>query len=172
MKRSDLIFKLHRIARSLHRHPAHTGRHLHGKGRLLSLLGENEGITSRELSELLDVRPSSLSEMISRLSDEGLIIRTADENDKRVSHISLSEKGRELLGEIKAEKDDDAIRLTACFDDGELETFSFLCDKLCAHLEGLDKGCDFGDFPPPPFGMPHHHHHHGGCHCKPKPRKL
>ncbi len=179
MKRSNLIFKLHRIARSLHRHPAHPGRHSHGRGRLLSLLGEHEGITSHELAELLDVRPSSLSEMLSKLSEEGLIVRTADEDDKRVSHISLSNKGQELLSEIEADRDYNAQRLTACFNDEELEAFSALCDKLCAHLEEIDKNSGCSDFPPPPpfdpFGMPpppHHHHHHGGCHCKPEPRKL
>lgn len=179
MKRSELIFKLHRIERSMHRHPVHCGKKFHGRGRLLSLLSENEGITSHELAELLDVRPSSLSEMMSKLTEEELIVRTADENDKRVSHISLSNKGKSLLSEIETEREENAERITACFSDEELEQFGALCDKLCAHLEELDKGCDHGDFPPPPpfdpFGMPpppHHGHHHGPHCCRPKPRKL
>ncbi len=178
MKRSELIFKLHRIERSMHRHPVHAGKRSHGRGRLLSLLSEHDGITSHELAELLDVRPSSLSEMMSKLTEEELIVRTPDENDKRVSHISLNDKGKALLTEIETEREDDANRMTACFNDEELEQFSALCDKLCAHLEELDKnsGCDELPPPPPfdPFGMPppppHHGHH--GCHCKPKPRKL
>ncbi len=176
MKRSDLIFKLHRISRSLHRHPVHAGKRSHGRGRLLSLLSEHDGITSHELAELLDVRPSSLSEMMGKLTEEELIVRTPDENDKRVSHISLSSKGRELLDEIETEREADASRITACFEDSEIEAFSVLCDKLCSHLEELDKSC-CGDFPPEPpfgaFGFPHGHHHgHHGCPHKPKPRKL
>ncbi len=177
MKRSDLIFKLHRIARSLHRHPVHPGKRSHGRGRLLSLLSEHDGITSHELAELLDVRPSSLSEMLGKLTEEELIVRIPDENDKRVSHISLSKKGRELLTEIESERQEDANRITACFTDEEIESFSVLCDKLCAHLDELDKNCGCGDFPPPPpfdpFGMPPPHHRgHHGCPHKPKPRKL
>ncbi len=177
MKRSDLIFKLHRIGRSMHRHPAHAGKRSHGRGRLLSLLSEHEGITSHELAELLDVRPSSLSEMMSKLTEEELIIRTPDEKDKRVSHISLSDKGKELLSEIEADREEDASRITACFDDGEVEQFAALCDKLCTHLEELDRSCPCDELPPPPpfdpFGMPPPHHHgHHGCRHKPKPRKL
>ncbi len=175
MKRSDLIFKLHRIGRSMHRHPHHNGKHSHGRGRLLTLLRENDGITSHELAELLDVRPSSLSQMLSRLSEEGLIIRTSDENDRRISHISLSETGKALVSDIDADREADANRITSCFSDEEAEQFSTLCDKLCAHLEEMDKGCDHDDFPPPPpfdpFGMPPPHHGFGHHH-RPKPRKL
>ena len=190
MKKTQLVENLFRLTRALCRRPHKDGRRSHGSGKLLSLLGENENVTSRELAELLDVRPSSLTEMLTRLDSEGLVTRTTDENDKRVTRVALTDSGKALLAQVEREREDDAEKLAACFTDEEAEQFSALCEKLYTHLESLNaqerSGCDFP--PPPPFGedgcmMPPPHHRH---HCPPefghmpgmpprhhvKPRKL
>lgn len=46
---------------------------------------------------MLDVRPSSLSEMLSRLESQGDILRRRDEKDARISHIWLTEQGRQQI---------------------------------------------------------------------------
>ena len=53
-------------------------------GRLLSCVAENPGVSSRDLCEFLDVRPSSLSEILARAENEGWIIRTVSEEDRRL----------------------------------------------------------------------------------------
>lgn len=184
MKKTQLVENLFRLTRALCRHPRKDGRRSHGSGKLLSILGENDNVTSRELAELLDVRPSSLTEILTRLDGEGLVTRSVDENDKRVTRVSLTDAGKAMLNEVETERESEAEKLTACFTDEEAEQFTSLCEKLYTHLETLnaqERDC-CGFPPPPPFGdggcmMPHHHHHH---HCPPempprhhvKPRKL
>lgn len=180
MKKTELVENLFRLTRTLCRRPHRGGRRSHGSGKLLSLLSENENVTSRELAELLDVRPSSLSEMLTRLENEGLVTRSADDADKRVSRVSLTDGGKSLLSEVNAERESEAEKITACFTDEEAEQFSALCAKLSAHLDTLadaERGqgdihphCpgDFGMMPPPPhFG---HRHHPGHGHHRPMPK--
>ena len=59
-------------------------------GRLLECAAANPGVSSRELCEALDLRPSSLSEILVRAENDGLLCRTVDENDRRVQRVSLT----------------------------------------------------------------------------------
>ena len=106
-------------------------------GRLMACIAENRNISSRDLCEILDLRPSSLSEMLARAESDGLIIRTADEKDRRMQRIQLSPKGQEMFDEMEAGRKKDLDRKTACFTEEEKKQFCALCDKLCRHLETL-----------------------------------
>ena len=97
------------LARSLKRRPAETEHHFSPSvERSLMVIRENDGLTSRDLSEKLDIRPSSVTELVNRLITTGLVVRKEDEDDKRLSHI--------------------------CLTDDEAAEFCRLADKLSAHL--------------------------------------
>ena len=136
-----------------------------GGGRLLAVLKENSNITSRELAEQLDIRPSSLTELLARLEKEELITRTQDDNDKRISRVTLTEKGEKLEAEMAAAHNERIEKAAACFTEEEAVQFCQLCERLGKHLEELaaengENGFP-GDFPPPP---PPHCHMPGGFH--------
>lgn len=94
-----------------------------------------EGITAAELCEALDVRPSSMSELLSRMEDRYLIRREEDEKDKRAVRILLSGTGKEAAERMEASIREERERFSGCFTEEEAETFALLCDKLSAHLE-------------------------------------
>ena len=128
----------------------HGRHHGFGRGRLLQLISDHDNVTQSELAELLDIRPSSLSEMLSKLSDGGLIERHADENDKRITHVVLTETGRKRLAERKQTTDE---YLTGLFDgltDEETQQLQQLLAKLDGSLK--DKLADMDDAPEPEFG--------------------
>lgn len=158
--RPDVIFAVMKLMRSMRRRPPKPGEGFHpGMNRPLEVLAENDNVSSRELAELLDIRPSSLTELLSRLESEGLVARTPDENDRRVSRVSLTDKGREQADKLKAEHEQRKARASACFSDDEAALFCDLCGRLGEHLQALAKedgeDCDGEEFMPP-----HHHHHH------------
>lgn len=62
---------------------------------LLVELWEKDGLTNAEISELLDIKPSSVTAQVKKLEEDGFAKRIPDENDKRVSRIYLTDKGRE-----------------------------------------------------------------------------
>ena len=157
-----LYTALHRLGRQLHRcghRIVHEGGYYREQSRLLLLIAENDGVIQRDLAEEMDVRPSSMTEMLTKMEQLGLILRTQDEKDQRVMHIFLTEQGKAAAAESKSWNE----RLTDTLFEGltEEELGQMLCltEKLCVHLEELDSAESERE-------APHGHHrgfdpHHG-----------
>ena len=162
----DVMLAVMKLTRSMRRRPPRPEEGFHpGMGRPLSVLADNEGASSRELAELLDIRPSSLTELLARLEGDGLVTRTADSDDRRITRVSLTDKGRELAAKMKDEHEQRVARTNSCFTEEEAAAFCEMCERLGNHLEAMAKedGVPEGDFMPPP--PPHMHgFHHGPGH--------
>ena len=74
-------------------------RGFHGQGRVLFLLSKHENISQRELASLAQVKPGSMTEILTRMERDGLITRQRDVSDKRVIHVRLTKAGTELAKE-------------------------------------------------------------------------
>lgn len=61
-------------------------------------------LTLGELAARERVRPPTMTRIVARLDEEGLVERTPDETDKRVSHVTLSSKGKELIKRNRTRK--------------------------------------------------------------------
>ena len=157
----DVILACLKLARAMRRIPPERREYPFppAVGRLLDCAAKNPGVSSRELCEFLDVRPSSLSEMLSRAEAEGFITRTVDEADRRIQRIALSEKGQKAVNDMEAARNAEAQKMTSALTDEEKEQFCALCDKLSTHMErlALDLPEDRRMPPPPPLpGFPPH----------------
>ena len=135
----DVILACLKLARAMRRIPPERREYPFppAVGRLLDCAAKNPGVSSRELCEFLDVRPSSLSEMLSRAEAEGFITRTVDEADRRIQRITLSEKGRRIITDMEFARDLDARKKTACLTEAEKRQFCELCNRLSEHIERL-----------------------------------
>ena len=148
-KENDVILAVLKLSRAMRRcapppgHPGPGGPAGHGRpvggsaGRLLACIAGNPNVSSRDLCEILDLRPSSLSEMLSRAEKEGWIIRTVDEADRRIQRVDLSPKGKAFIAEMEAAREKDAQRKTSCFTEEEKIQFCAMCNRLSEHLESL-----------------------------------
>lgn len=112
---------VHKIFGHLHR-----GR---GQGRILKLILASGGeMTQGELQEKLGTRPGSVSEIVSKLVNRGMLTRDKDEDDKRKVVLRLTEQGREKAEHCHGEdKSKDAF---AALSDQEKETLKSLLKKL------------------------------------------
>ena len=137
--KNDVIMSVLKLSRAMRRCPPDPGEHPFppAAGRLLECVAQNNDVSSRELCEMMDIRPSSLSEMLSRAENEGWIIRTTDEEDRRVQHITLSAKGNEAVSQMREARKADYEKKTACFTEAEKEQFCQLADRLSDHMESL-----------------------------------
>lgn len=133
-------------------HPGRPATCAPAVGRLLACVAENPNVSSRDLCEILDLRPSSLSEILTRAESEGWITRTVDEADRRVQRVNLSSGGRSFIEQMEAAREKDLERKTACFTEEEKAQFCALCDRLSSHLESL--ALDLPEFPPRPEQPP------------------
>lgn len=73
---------------------------------VLSRLDRFEGLKQSELAEMLDLQPISLTRLLDRLADSGMIERRPDPNDRRANRLYLTPASRPLierLGELGEE---------------------------------------------------------------------
>lgn len=149
---SQLYNALSRLGRQIHR-MEHQEAHRSLKGwfkmhrgqtRLLALISRNNGASQRDLAEELDVRPSSMTEMLLKLEAAGLITRKQDENDQRVMRIFLTEAGENAVRETFGAALDMAATLFGCLTAEEQSQMLMLTEKLNAALGGMDRSCMHG----------------------------
>lgn len=93
------------------------------------------GVTQKELSEQLNVAPATIAISIRRLESAGLVERTRDTKDKRISHLSLTEKGIDMDNRCLKGKDFLIESLYKDFSEEELTTLSTLLKKMTNNLE-------------------------------------
>ena len=69
---------------------------------MLVRLDRSEGLKQSELAEILDLQPISLTRLLDKLSDCGLIERRADPVDRRAKRLFLTPTARPLLEKLGA----------------------------------------------------------------------
>lgn len=117
----------------------HTMRQIsEGRGsqkRILILLRETEGMTQKELTARLGVQPGSASEVLNKLEQAGMILRTPSETDHRTMDIRLTPDGKALAKEASAKRAERHEQMFAVLSDEEKDTLLALLEKVNAHWD-------------------------------------
>lgn len=136
----ELYTELHRLGRLLfrvsHREGYENG-HYRGQYRLLRLIMDNDGIIQRDLADQMDMRPSSMTEILARLEQMGLIRREPDEKDQRVVHVRLTDAGRAMAGEAAGAAEGLTGEMFKGMSDEEVSELLRLTRKLEANLDAM-----------------------------------
>jgi DNA-binding MarR family transcriptional regulator len=74
------------------------------QGRCLRAIARMENCTLGELSQHLDISPSTASPLIDRLVRAGLVQREDDPQDRRTVRLRLSLEGQQMFGRHKEER--------------------------------------------------------------------
>lgn len=119
-----------------------------GQEGILSIIAQEPGITQKALAEKLGIQPASVSELLMKLEQKGLILREKDEQDRRSMKVRLSEAGGSFLAAPRQEPSDPFQVLTA----EEQEQLRCLLTKLLTHWEQ--------QYPAEHRRHKHHHHDH------------
>jgi DNA-binding MarR family transcriptional regulator len=64
---------------------------------VLAKLERTEGLKQTEIADLLEIQPITLTRLIDKLCDLGLIERRSDDSDRRVNRLYLTEAARPLM---------------------------------------------------------------------------
>ena len=111
-----------------------------GQGRILAFLRMKDGISTKDLSYMLDIRVSSLNELLAKLEKAEYIIRKPSETDKRIILIYLTPKGQEEEGQ-----EIDSFNIFSRLSPEEQANFGDYLVRLITTLEeelGTDVGRD------------------------------
>ena len=103
---------------------------------LIALHRNNDQMSQKQLMEYLDVKAGSLSEILSKMEEDGLINRIPNELRKKCLNIVLSELGKKKIHEYIIQRDKLIQKLFADFDEKECEEFGNYMDRLITNFDG------------------------------------
>ncbi|WP_068619471.1 MarR family winged helix-turn-helix transcriptional regulator [Paenibacillus tuaregi] len=102
---------------------------------IMYYINAQERCTSTVLADAFCVGKSSITAIITRLVDRGLIERTRDEDDRRLIYLSLTDHGREVYDKADRKVQDMVSSYLTHFNQDEVESFIGTFEKL-ARLVG------------------------------------
>ena len=143
MKKTDILNKLLKIAQqpylifasSIEEKPDNTFE-------TLKLLASEENVTAGRIAEYLDIKPSSVTQIIKKLESVKAVKRVKNESDARVTFVVLTDKGRESLstqGNISNGFNEEMFK---GFSEEELESLNNYLERIEKNIsseEFLDK---------------------------------
>lgn len=88
------------------------------------------GLRQKQLTEMMRINPSTMSEFIGHLESDGYVERNVDPSDKRATLITLTEKGRARACELQDERKEKLILLFSPLTEEEREELFRLLNKL------------------------------------------
>ena len=107
--RREFAFTLNDVARLLRTYADHRAAAFgitRAQWAVMARLNRQEGLKQSELAEMLDLQPITLTRLLDRLGDSGLIERRPDPHDRRAKRLFLTPAARPLLeglGELAEE---------------------------------------------------------------------
>jgi len=120
---------------------ADTGGHS-GSTIVLNVLAKNEGITQRDLAEKLHLARPTVTTMLQKLEQHGLVERWDDPDDQRLTRIRLTDAGRDrskAMGDTYARYVNLTIGALSEAERTELvRLFELLNDKTTTAIRELD----------------------------------
>lgn len=108
------------------------------QGWILCALWYEDDIPIVELSRRTGLAKSTLTAMLGRMEDAGLIRRLADEKDRRVVRVHLTESSESLRAHCEAMARQLEEATFAGFSREERETFSAMLSRMASNLEATE----------------------------------
>ncbi len=107
----------------------------HGQLPILCCLQAKEGQTQAELCRKIQVEQPTMANTLRRMERDGLIVRTASEEDKRQVRIYLTEQIRPTVAALQEKRDEVVARMTRAMSAVDLAELHRLLDQARTNLE-------------------------------------
>lgn len=92
--------------------------------KVLLLLHIDGALMSHELADALKISPASVTGLVDRLAERGLVERVADPSDRRARHVHPTARGSQLAEQLMAEGAGHRVALLSRLDDGSVQTIA------------------------------------------------
>lgn len=101
----------------------------------LYYLGKYYELNQKELGDLMDIKESSVARLVDRMEREGYVTRQKDMNDRRITKLVLTDKGREYREKLLPEGEKMAQIFTKGITNEEISVFLKVIDKMLSNIE-------------------------------------
>ena len=105
------------------------------QGRILYVLWQADRVPSVELSQKTGLAKNTLTSMLGRMEESGLILREQSEEDRRQTIISLTDKARELEEKYDEVSERANLLFFKGFTPAEIAELECLLSKVLVNLE-------------------------------------
>lgn len=102
--------------------------------RVITYLKRHEGIRQGPLADLIEVEPITLSRMVDRLAEAGLVERRADPSDRRAWRLYLTARAGDMLGAMRPIAERLTEEATEGLSAAEIDQLVALVEKVRANL--------------------------------------
>ncbi|MFN8577914.1 MAG: MarR family transcriptional regulator [Candidatus Sericytochromatia bacterium] len=97
---------------------------------MLATLFFNGQLNQQELSEKLLVTKGNICGLVDRLTEKDLVERKSCNEDRRINHVCITEKGKDLINNVMPSHHDLINSFTSSLNDEEKEILFKLLQKL------------------------------------------
>ncbi len=108
------------------------------KGNILDYIlleSEKHNVYQKAIEKEFGLRPSTATEVLKNLEEEGLIVRIPDEDDARYKKIVFTEKAEEIRGVLRSEIEKTEDLLLRGITSEEQALFMKITEKMLENLE-------------------------------------
>jgi len=99
---------------------------------------DQEGLSQRELGNLMCIKDSSVGRLVSRLERDGLIKRIKSEKDKRLINVELTPEGKSRFEEVLPLGEKFNETLTSGVSEDDLKVFNSVLKKMLGNVTKED----------------------------------
>lgn len=97
-------------------------------------LMENDSLTQLELVKITNLKAPTISITLRNMEREGIVRREKNDNDRRETHVFITDKGRKMYAKVLTTLDKAEKIMLRDVDDKELNTMRTILDKMCGNL--------------------------------------
>ena len=105
------------------------------QGRILYVLWQQDGISMGELSQKSGLAKTTLTSMLDRMEQSGLLLRIPDKFDRRKALITLTDYARSLNQKYERVSDDMSKVYYKGFSDQDIDTFEKFLKRILENLK-------------------------------------
>lgn len=105
-----------------------------GQMPVLGLISDREGLSLREIADILHIKPPTVTVSVKRLEKSGFICKRADDKDQRISRIYMTEAGKNLNQELRQALEENERILTNGFSGEEQEQLKKFLGRMTENL--------------------------------------
>lgn len=109
------------------------------QGKLLYVLWQTEGISSAELADRAGLAPTTLTTMLDRMEQAGLVERVPHETDRRRLKIMLTERARKLKAQYGEYSESMTRAYYSGFSESEITEFESMLMRVLENLRACEQ---------------------------------
>lgn len=105
----------------------------------LYYLGREESISQKELADRMNVKESSIARLLDRMERDELVERIKNENDKRITNLRLTDKGKKYRIKLLPEGEKFEQLLYKNISDEEMQVFTTVLYKMVNNIKEVNE---------------------------------